>query len=339
MNHKRVTIQDVAQVAGVSRQTVSRAINNLGEISPETRARVLSVAEEMGYRPSSIARGLATQRTCTLGLVVPDVANPFFAEVARGATREAYAQGYSVFLCNTDEEPAREASVLQSLEEKRVDGVLLCSSRLEADALCDVLERYPAVVLFNRRPEVCDIGLVLIDDALGGAMATRHLLTTGHRRVGFLAGPPASRSGRLRAAGYRTAMLKAGCADPDPWVMPCAPSVSGGREAARDLLTAHPTLTGLFCYNDLVAVGALQACGDLGRPVPDAVAIVGFDDIPLAALVTPALTTCRVPRYALGQRAMRLLLDQIEGDAEAPGEYLVEPQLVIRDSAPGISPG
>jgi LacI family transcriptional regulator len=335
---RRVTMSDVAREAGVSLMTVSRVVNNKGEVSSATRQHVQAVIERLGYRPSGIARGLATQRTHTLGLVMLDVANPFFSDVARGAEHVAYAEGYNVFLCNTDEDPQRELDVLQSLEEKRVDGVVLCSSRLDDHELRTAVVRHPAVVLVNRRLEPVDgengVGVVMLDDEAGGRMATQHLLDSGHRAIGFLAGPPASRSGRQRAKGYRGAMAAAGRPDDPAWGRHCSPTVEGGREAARELLTAHPELSALFCYNDLVAVGALQACADLGRTVPHDIAVVGFDDIPLAALVTPPLTTCHVSRYELGDRAMRLLLDQIRGCPEGYRKIVLQPELIVRASAP-----
>jgi LacI family transcriptional regulator len=334
VNRKRVTIQDVADAAGVSRQTVSRAINELGEISPETRAQVLRIAEEMGYRPSSIARGLATQRTGTLGLIVPDVANPFFSEVARGAEHQAYAKGYNVFLCNTDEDPQREVAVLRSLEDKRVDGVVLCSSRLDEATLRASLTRHSSVVLINRQLRGNDFGAVLIDDKMGGQTMTWHLLNAGHQAIGFLAGPPASRSGRKRVEGYFAALTDADTPHNPDWLRPCAPTVVGGQEATRALLTCHPEVTALFCYNDLVAVGALQAAHELGRAVPADLAIVGFDDIPLAALVTPPLTTCRVCRYDIGAQAMAMLLERIAGCTDECQRIMVEPELIIRASAP-----
>jgi LacI family transcriptional regulator len=338
MGRKRVTIEDVARAAGVSRQTVSRAINDQSEISPQTRARVLRIVEELGYRPSGIARGLATRRTRTLGLVIPDVANPFFSDVARGAEHVAYAEGYNVFLCNTEEDPQRELAVLRSLEGQRVDGVVLCSSRLDDRELRSVVVHHSVAVLVNRRleseGELDRIGVVLLDDVAGGRMAAQHLLDGGHRAVGFVAGPPASRSGRWRAEGYRAALADTGLSGSPAWMVHCPADVDGGHQAAGDLLARQPELTALFCYNDLVAVGALQACADLGRRVPDDVAVVGFDDITLAALVTPPLTTCRVPRYELGAQAMRLLLAQIDGCSDSCDEVVLRPELVIRASAP-----
>jgi len=345
----RVTMADVAHEAGVSTMTVSRVVNNKGEVSPATRQRVLDVIERLRYRPSGIARGLATRRTRTLGLVIPDVANPFFSDVTRGAEHVAYAQGYNVFLCNTEEDPQRELAVLRSLEEKRVDGVVLCSSRLDDDELRQVVSRHSAVVLVNRRLESMDeqngVGAVLVDDLSGGRMVTRHLLDTGHRAVGLLAGPPTSHSGRRRAEGYRAALADAGVQYDPAWVIACPADVDGGRRAAAGLLAAHPDLTALFCYNDLVAVGALHACAEMGRRVPDDLAVVGFDDILLAALVTPPLTTCRVPRYELGGQAMKLLLNQIDGCPESSDqrteanraprvEIVLRPEFIVRASAP-----
>ena len=331
---KRVTMSDVAREANVSLMTVSRVVNNKSDVSPATRRRVLKIVEELGYRPSGIARGLATRRTGTLGLVVPDVANPFFADVARGAEHVAYANGYNVFLCNTDENPQREEAVLQSLEEKRVDGLVLCSSRLGDDQLRALLLWHPAVVLVNRRLEGEGIGSVVVNDEAGGQAATRHLLQAGHQAIGFLAGPVVSHSGRQRGIGHRAALAAAGLAYNPDWTRHCSPVVEGGQEAARELLTAHPELTALLCYNDLVAVGALQTCLDLERRVPDDVAVVGCDDIPLAALVTPPLTTCRVPRYELGVQATRLLLNQIDGGSGKGSEIVLQPELILRASAP-----
>lgn len=325
---------DIAKEAGVSLMTVSRVINGKPDVSAATRQRVLEIADRLGYRPNRIAQGLATKHTGTLGLVVPDVANPFFAEVARGAEHVAYAAGYNVFLCNTDEDPAREMAVLRSLEEKRVDGVVLCSSRLEDEELRAALVHQSAAVLVNRRLEGANVSAVLVNDEMGGWMATQHLLQTGHRAIGFLAGPPVSRSGQQRYQGYRAALAAAGIRYDPHWVRHCSPVVDGGLNAARELLTAHHNLTAIVCYNDLVAVGALQACAELGFCVPDDVAVIGFDDILLAALVTPSLTTCHVARFDLGSQAMRLLLEHIQGRSNEYQEITLQPRLVVRASAP-----
>ena len=336
MERKKITSQDVAREAGVSRQTVSRAINDRTEISPETRSRILAIVERMGYRPSSIARGLATQRTRTIGLVIPDVANPFFSEVARGAEQTAYAEGYTVFLCNTDENPDRELAILNLLEEQRVDGVVLCSSRLDEETLQTTVARHPTVVLVNRLLKGSEVGTVLLEDKLGAQILTQHLINTGHKAIGFMSGPAASTSGLKRAEGYFAALAAAALPHNSGWIQPCAPTVDGGHEATTILLNQHPELTAIVGYNDLVAIGAVQACTDLGRVVPDSLAITGFDDIPLAALVTPPLTTCRVPRYEVGAQAMRLLLDRVNGCTDECEAIFLPPTLVVRASAPQV---
>jgi len=330
----RVTMADVAREAGVSKMTVSRVVNKKGEISASTREHVLEVINRLGYRPSAIARGLATNRTGTIGLVVPDIANPFFSEIARGVEDKAYAADYSVFLCSTYEDPHRERDVLNSLEEKLVDGLLLCSSRLAEDDLAGIVDAFAAVVLVNRTVKNDDASMVRVDSVLGGRMATEHLLAAGHHNIGFLTGPSISFDGRFRVMGYHQALGAAGLAPQPAWERGCTSNVQGGLTAARELLAGHPELTALLCYNDLVAVGALQACSQVGLGVPQDVAIIGFDDIPMAALVTPALTTCRSAQYEIGFQAMRLLLERIQGCREGCEEIVLPPELVIRASAP-----
>jgi len=334
MPKQHVTMADVAREAGVSLMTVSRAINGKEGLSQATRDRVLAIVDRLGYRPSVIARSLVTDRTGTIGLVVIDNSNPFFSEVARGVEHEAYTQGYNVFLCNTEEDIEREQAVLRSLEEKRVDGVILCSPRSDEKVLQAALRQHAAVVLINRRLTGMHLGTVLVNDERGGRLCTEHLLSRGHRAIGFLSGPARSHSGQMRARGYRAALEAAGIA-PDPaWTRPCLPVAESGREATLALLTDQPQITALFCYNDLSAVGALQACARLGRRVPDDLAIVGFDDIPLTSLVTPPLTTCHVPLHDLGKQAMRLLLKHINGCTADCDEIVIEPELIIRGSAP-----
>lgn len=334
MMSKRVNIADVAREAGVSAQTVSRALNNKGEISPETRQRVLDTVDRLGYRPNTLARGLVTQKTSTLGLVVPDIANPFFSEVARGAEEAARQDGYSLLLCNTMENPAREMDALRTLDAQRVDGIVLCSSRLSEDDLTAMMARLPEVVLVNRGVSARNKRSVCIDDEAGAHHAVQHLVGSGLRSIAFLAGPSASDSGRRRALGYRLALSEAGMAMDAGLSVECAPYLEGGYVAAQQVLANRPQVDAFLCYNDLVAVGALQACAAAGRRVPEDIAVVGFDDILLAALVTPPLTTLRSDRRALGAEAVRLLLRALAGCSEGCENILLQPELVVRASAP-----
>lgn len=334
----RVTMSDVARQAGVSLMTVSRVINNKEGVKSKTRQDVLKIISRLRYRPSAIARSMITQETRTIGLVIPDVTNPFFADITRGVERLAYSEKYHVFLCNAEEDPSRELAVIQSLEEKCVDGLILCSSRLEEEKLEELLARLPAAVLINRnlpRKDGNTFNSVIIDDNRSGWLATHHLIQRGHKHIGFLAGPSASYSGSGRHKGYQAALQEAGISLPDTgWTSNCQPSVEGGYEMTCQLLAKYPDLTALFCFNDLVAIGAIQACGELKRRVPEDVAIVGHDDIPLAGLVSPALTTCRVPRHELGARAVSALLEGLRGCPGNCQQIVLQSELIIRASAP-----
>ena len=330
----RITIADVAREAGVSQQTVSRVLNDKREISPATRERILLVIQRLGYRPSRIARGLATSRTMTIGLIVPDIGNPFFSEMARGADRAAHEAGYSLLLGNTFEDAQREADVLHALEDKRVDGFILCSSRLPQDKLDEFCASQPAVVLVNRESQHAGVGTVRVDDAAGAREAVRHLVAQGRRVIGFLAGPAASYSGQDRVTGYRAALAQAGLALDPQLVVHSLPYLEGGRQAALSLLTARLDVNALLCYNDLVAVGALQACAKLGRRVPEDVAVIGCDDIPLAEMVTPPLTTLSISQQDLGAQAVKLLLNKLGGRDGERRDIVLRPLLVIRASAP-----
>jgi len=331
---RRVTIADVAEQAGVSYQTVSRVINDKPDVSPTTRQRVRAIIKEIDYRPSHIARSLATARTATIGLVVPDIANPYFSDIALGVEQFAYDQDYNVLLCNTNEDLTREIDVLLMLEDKRVDGVIVCGLRQASGPLQTAISHFRAAVLVNRELDDIVLPAVMIDDMSGGHLITQHLLNSGRRAIGFVAGPQTSYSGAGRMRGYQQALAEAGVAYHEEWVRYCRPVVEDGQKVAGNLLAEKPLLDALFCYNDLVAVGALRACISLGRRVPQDVAIVGFDDVRLAALVTPSLTTCRVPRFEIGSLAMELLLNRIDGSDEGRELINITPELVIRESAP-----
>lgn len=330
MTQSRVTIADVAHAAGVSAQTVSRVINGKGEISSATRQLVNEVIERLGYRPSSIARSLATNRTQTLGLVVPDIANPFFPQIARGAEDVAREHGYTVFVCNTNEDPQQELAVLRLLEDKRIDGLMLCSSRLPDSTLLPLLAAHPAAVVVNRAVPPDVAGVVRVDDADGAQQAVNHLFARQRKTLGLIAGPPVSYGTHERIRGFEQALAAADHPlDPDLRVS-CRPDLAGGAQAAKKLLTARPDIDGLVCYNDLVAVGALQACAKLGKRVPDDVAVIGADDIFVAGLVTPALTTLRVSKYEIGAAAAKMLLDRLHGRISA--DVVLIPELIIRAS-------
>ncbi len=314
--------------------TVSRVLNDRGEISSETRARVQKAIDELGYRPSAVARSLMTNRTMRLGMMIPDITNPFFPEVVRGVEDTAWEQGYTVTLCNTVEDQDREKAMLRLLEDDRVDGLVLCSARLPDEGLIPLLKRHAAVVLVNRTVPGGVADSVEVDDAHGTMRAMNHLLEKGRRTIGFLMGPATSSSARKRLLGYRSALETRGWEVDADIIRTCFPNEEGGYEIGRSLLQDRPDINALICYNDLVAIGALKACADLGIRIPENVAVVGCDDIRLASLVTPALTTLRVAKYDLGATAARILLNRVLEKGEEENEVLLKPELVLRESAP-----
>jgi LacI family transcriptional regulator len=238
-----------------------------------------------------------------------------------------------LLLCNAAEDPDCEAELLRTLEQRSVDGVVLCSPRVPENILTDLMKRQNATVLINGH--LAGKSSVCVGDARGAASMARHLLRSGRHCIALLTGSPTSYSGRERVHGYCEAMISAG-EDPDPTLMRrCdTPDIEDGYRAALSLLDARPEVEGLMCYNDLVAIGALRACVELGRRVPDDVAVAGADDIVLASLVTPALTTLRADRLAIGAAAVRMLFDQLGGAAGACETLVFQPELIVRASAP-----
>lgn len=326
----RVTLSDVARVAGVSAMTVSRVVNNRGEVNPQTRARILEAIDHLGYRPNALARGLITQKTHTVGLVVPDLTNPVFPEIIRGAEDVALREGYTLYIGNINEQPERERTALQRFEASQVDGIIVCASRLPDDELQTLLARYPASVVINRELPGELAAVVLNDDRYGVMQAVHHLFERGCQAVGLLAGPPASRSARLRLQGFQMALGMANRAVVPQQVLICDPNEEGGYRGLPRLLQQFPEVDAVVCYNDLVALGVLQACQEQGLAVPGQLAVIGFDDIRMARLATPALSTIRVNRYELGRLAFELLLGRLANHPDLP--LMVRPELVVRHS-------
>lgn len=335
MNKKRTTIADVARAAEVSIMTVSRAVNDKPGVGPELRQRIMALAEEMGYRPNHIARGLATRQTATIGLVVPDIANPFFAQMARGAEDAAFEAGYNLFLINTAEDRGREEAALESLLQKEIDGIILCSSRLPGDELQESVSRFPAVVLVNRDlPAPADnVALLNVNDELGARLAVQHMVASGRQRIAFVAGPATSISGQRRVDGYRAALKTAGLTFDPEMLEHCAPTTAGGANGAAAILARRPKVDAILAFNDLVAFGVIQACEQIGREVPGQLAVIGFDDVPLAEIMRPQLTTLHVNLTQIGRLAMQTLLGAISGEDSVMPSYQLDPELMVRESA------
>ena len=301
-------------------------------LRPETRARVLVAVERLGYRPSELARSLRLRRTLTLGMLVPDITNPFFPPLIKGAEDAAHARGYNLILCNTEDLPEREATYLAVLRERQVDGLLIASSRM-SDLVITALgrERFP-FVLVNRSARGAELA-VTVDNRAGASAAIAHLVALGHRRIGHVAGPQTTTTGVERAAGVRAALRGRNVPrDADLWVEAEAFSEEAGYRAARRLLVLRDRPTAIFGANDLIALGVLRAARELGLRIPLDLSLVGFNDIPQAELLEPALTTVRVPSYDMGERGARMLLARLESEPIAERRVVLEAELIVRAS-------
>jgi DNA-binding LacI/PurR family transcriptional regulator len=323
------TIKDVARRAEVSLSTVSAVLNGSAPASEATRLKVLAAVAALGYEPNSQARNLKRQRSHAIGLIVPDILNPFFALVAEGIGDEARRRDYLLVLCSTDFDGDRESSYARLLRARRLDGIVhLSSTGLPPTALVD-LASSAQVVTVDERVHGFNAPFVGSDNRRGARAIAELALAHGHQRFAILAGPTGLWTAEQRLAGYREALAVAGI-DPD-----AVPTVRGdyrlerGRIAAAELLAHEPTV--VLAANDLMAIGCLQHALARGLRVPADVSVVGYDDVPLATMVTPALTTVRQPAREMGRVAARLLLDGIEGGDVAETIDL-EPEIIERES-------
>ncbi|MBE2224799.1 MAG: substrate-binding domain-containing protein, partial [Anaerolineae bacterium] len=260
--------------------------------------------------------------------------------IARGVENVAHAHSYNVFLLNTDEDIDREMTALNSLWEKRVDGLILCSSRLDQAQLTVRLERFPFVVLVNRFLEtaVSSVCTINVDDEGGAKQAVDFFIASGHTHVAFAAGPEHSLSSQRRLAGYRLSLSAHQLPFRQEFIKHCVPDSEGGYAAAMSLLNNYPEITAVLAFNDLTATGVMRACADMNRHVPNDVAIIGSDDIPLASLVTPALSTLRIGKRELGAAAMRILTQLMNGNQMLEDcHQIIEPELVLRQSTTAVS--
>jgi LacI family transcriptional regulator len=332
-----VSLKDVAARTGVSFQTVSKILKGSPvNVSDATRARVLASARELGYVPNAVARGLAPQSTSALGIVAGDLADWALSQFVVGAEREARRRGRAVLITSARGEPDDTAACVRALIERRVDGIVAAAPQLEHDrALSRLLGTVPTVSIHHVPGG--GVSLVGSDHRATGRLATDHLVRLGHRRVATITGPPDRRVVSSRVHGYREALEAAGV-EPDPGLVePADWTPEGGYQAMRRLLERAPDVTAVFAQNDLMAMGALSALHRLGRAVPDDVAVVGCDDLPMVVHTVPPLTTVHVPFTETGAEAVSLLLKQIEARRSRPERVLLPVRLVVRASCGGGS--
>jgi LacI family transcriptional regulator len=328
----RPTIAEVARTAGVSKTTVSHVLSGRRPVAPKTRARVQTAVEQLGYRPDSVARSLRLRRSHTVALIIPDITNPFFPVLARGFEDELNASGYRTFICNTDAKREQELAFAWEAFNRRVDGIAIVALAIQTDDVIDLLGKGIPLISIGGHLDHPEVDVVVSDDEAGAYEATVHLLERGCERVGMIRGTEGS--GTERVEGYLRALREAGVRHDPELLVKGDWTGLGGAGALMRLLSLPAPPDGVFCANDIMAIGALSAARDAGLRVPDEVAIVGFDDIDAAALVHPPLSTVLNPAYETGAVAARLLQERMTDGAEPVRRRSVLPcKLIVRATA------
>lgn len=329
-----LSIKDIARAANVSHSTVSRALRNSPLVNFETAEQIRKIARDANFRISAVARSLATGRTNTFGVVVTTIADPFAAEVVQGIEDEANTHGYSVILANSGANPEREMKVVHSFEERRVDGILVMSSRVGNLYMGHFAEmKVPIVLINNQHPEEF-VYSVMIDNMAASEEATRHLIQLGHRRIAYIGDRGGFQSDSERREGYKKALASADIAYAPELVRQADSTPDTAMQAVDQLFALAQPPTALFCYNDITAVGALLAARRHGCKVPDDLSVMGFDDLPLASFLNPTLTTIRQPMRDMGKQATSILFHLLDG-AEVENSRRVQGELIIRESTSG----
>src|SRR5882724_8949923 len=329
----QVTIKDVARESGVNVSTVSRALNGVYGVHPETRELVIAAAERLHYRPNRIARGLVTGRSHTLGLIVSDIRNLFFAEVARGAEDAARTGNCDLVLCNSDLDPDKQMHYVRSLLEKRIDGILMNSvSALSREQQAQLTASDVPIVLLNRPASNQLFSTVCANNEAGGAMAAQYLLDLGHRKIAHLTGPKQHGNLSDRTRGFVRALQSVKNAI-HPIVRYGKFNFAGGAELTRKLLDAHPDVTAIFAANDVMAFGVVKAALERGLRIPNALSLIGFDNIEFSGIVHPPLTTIHQPKYEMGYAAVEILLRMARDKGRRiPENRLLGVEIVERQS-------
>jgi LacI family transcriptional regulator, fructose operon transcriptional repressor len=329
-----VSIKDVAEAAGVSTATVSRVLSNGLHVRPEVRERVMATVERLGYRPNLVARSLRSQQSSTIGLIVSDISNPFFTAISRAVEDTGYEQGFSVLLCNTDENPEKEAIYLNLMRDTAVAGAIMSPTRQTIANFADSNLPFPIVVV-DRSISNGDIDAVLLDNVDAAYRLITHLIEQGYRRIAALCSEMST--GLERQIGYERALRAHGLAPKTEYMKYVPPKVEAGYVAALKMLDLAEPPDALFTVNSLLAEGALQAIRERNLTIPDDIALVTFDETSWASLVQPAITLIAQPTYEIGKTAAELLLQRIADPSRPTRQVILKGQLLVRgSSAPRI---
>jgi LacI family transcriptional regulator len=329
----RATLRDVARIAGVHPGTVSRALNPGTEalVRDETVQRVRQVAQELGYRPNPLARGLKTNRSFTIGVIVPDIQNPLFPPIIRGIDDRLGDAGYTPLIANSDNDPVRERIDFEAMRARAVDGFVTATARLDHELLDEFSALGIPLVLVNRRVDDGSLPSATADDRAGVRTAVEHLVGLGHTKIAHLAGPQDLSTGRHRREGFHEAMEAAGL-DPSLVRIARAFTEPEGARLCEALLTDTHDVTAIVAGNDLMALGCYDVFAARGIACPRDVSVAGFNDMPFAGRFAPPLSTVRIPHYEVGVAAAQLLLDLLQGSHDGPNEVVLPVELVVRGS-------
>ncbi len=330
----KLTIKDIAKLAGVSTATVSMVVNNKDErISASTREKVLDIVDKYNYIPNRIASSMVTKSTKTIGLVIPDITNPFFPEVARGVEDKANIDGYTVIFCNSDNVLSKEDAYIDMLQEKMVDGIIFTASSRRTNISASLQRVTVPVITVDRViPNLSNQGQIVVDNEVGAYEAVCHMLAKGYKRIFHITGPLTSKTARDRYNGYLKA-LESNNQQPLPnHLYEGMYTTTWGHNAIEQLIEDGHDFDGVFCGNDMIAVGVLKGLQKHGLSVPTDIGVVGYDDVNIARLVTPELTTVSQPKYEMGYKAAEMLIKMINNEHNNQNEYTLSTELIIRNS-------
>ncbi|MCZ8512169.1 LacI family DNA-binding transcriptional regulator [Paenibacillus filicis] len=340
---KRVTIYDIAKAVDVSVATVSRVLSNSSyPVSPELKRKIKAAAKELGYRPNMIGRQLKTNNSMTIGVIIPSISNPFYANVVLGIEEIARRSGYHVLLCNSQHSPELEAEYLQTLFDKQVKGIIISSISEQKDLINEYISKGLIVISIDQTIDNPDVYQIGFDYKKGGYLATKYLIENGHRKIAYVTAPMNRPSRHDIFKGYQEALLESGITLQEGWLQESALDdieyqgnayeFRNGRELVRKLLDLDDRPTAILACNDLTALGIINELHFQGVEVPNQISVIGFDNIELSQMVVPSLTTIDHPKLEMGRFACNLLLDMVNSKPIALKEIILQPKLIIRNS-------
>ena len=330
----RVTQKVIAEIAGVSVNTVSRALNNKPDVNAKTKHKILKIVKELGYTPNLVAKSLKAGKTKTVGVVVSDITNPFFNLVIHAIEDKAQKKGYSIILCNANEDYKREEKAIKLLVQKRVDGILITPVEKKTLDIFYLQQMKVPFVLVARHLKIPGLSYVVADDVLGGFLATEHLIKKGHKKIIYIAGPSHVTTAQERLNGYKKALAQYGIRFKKELVRFTNAKSEDGYKVMKDALSKKLDFTAVSTFNDYLALGIMKAVYERGLKIPDNIAIVGYDDIEFAPLTIVPLTSVRIPKYELGSKAVEILFKFLSKTYKSPKtqQVMLEPELVIRNT-------